>query len=160
MYIHVMSAKGQSSTPRQQASLLSLPCACANLRRASRAVTQLYDSMLRPVGMRSSQFTLLKVLADKGPIRQGILGEWLALDSTTLTRSLGPLKTEGWIEIHTGDDQRERLVGLTTQGARQLHLADREWARAQKRLKKRIGTQQWQELLSLTHQVTGMVRSG
>jgi len=160
MYIHIVDHKGKSPTPQQQADLLSLPCACANLRRASRAVTQLYDSMLRPVGMRSSQFTLLKVLVDKGPVRQGVLGEWLALDSTTLTRSLSPLKTAGWIDIRTGDDRRERLVELTTLGKRQLRLGNREWARAQKQLEKRIGKQQWQELLSLTHQVTGLVRSG
>lgn len=153
-----MGAEATSTARQEHAGLLRLPCACANLRRASRAVTQLYDSMLRPVGMRSSQFTLLKVLAEKGPIRQGDLGELLALDSTTLTRSLGYLKAEGWIEIHRGDDRRERLVGLTAHGARQLNLANREWARAQKRLEKRIGTQEWQELLRLTHRVAGLAR--
>ena len=48
--------------------LPSLGCACANLRRAGRAVTQLYDEALRPEGLRTTQFTLLQVLARAGSV--------------------------------------------------------------------------------------------
>lgn len=135
-----------------------LPCACASLRRASRAVTQLYDSILRPIGLRTSQFTLLKVLAQQSPVRQGILGEQLALDSTTLTRTLGPLKSEGWIEIRPGVDRRERLVQLTPGGRRQLERAEHEWARAQRRLRKALGGEDWRELFALSRRVAGLAQ--
>lgn len=143
----------------RQTALPPLPCACANLRRATRAVTQLYDSLLRPLGLRSSQFTLLNVLAQAGPVRQGILGRQLALDSTTLTRTLAPLKEEGWIEIYAGADRRERLVQLTASGRRQLERAGREWERAQKRLRKRLGETDWKELLALTQRVAERAQS-
>src|SRR2546427_12967726 len=90
-------------------ALPALPCACASLRRASRAVTQLYEQALRPSGIRITQFTLLQFLALAGrPITQGTLGQLLALDSTTLSRTLKPLESAGWIRSTAGPDGRER----------------------------------------------------
>jgi len=153
-----MARDNQPAARSSQTPLVELPCACANLRRATRAVTQLYDSFLRPVGLRTSQFTLLKVLAQKGPIRQGLLGELLALDSTTLTRSLRPLREQGWIKVREGDDRRERLLSLTRNGRRQLEVGAQEWKQAQKRLEKTLGKAQWRELFALTHRVATLSR--
>ena len=69
-------------------SLPDLPCLCASLRRASRALTQLYDEALRPLRLRGSQFTILQALLLVGEVSQGELGQMLAMDSTTLTRTL------------------------------------------------------------------------
>ena len=97
-------------------SEVTLPCACANLRRAMRAVTQLYDGELRGAGLRVTQFTLLQSLAAAGPIRQGHLGDILALDSTTLTRTLRPLLKQGWVRGTHGSDRRVRYLELTPTG--------------------------------------------
>ena len=40
-------------------AIVALPCMCASLRRAARALTQLYDDALRPLGLRATQFTVL-----------------------------------------------------------------------------------------------------
>ena len=68
--------------------LPNLPCMCSSIRRASRALTQMYEQALRPLGLRSSQFTILQVLSRAGEVLQGQLGEMLAMDSTTLTRTV------------------------------------------------------------------------
>ena len=81
-----------------------LPCACANLRRAARAVTQLYDEELRGSGLKSTQFTLMQVLSEVAGTTQGGLGDFLALDSTTLTRTLRPLIRRGWVRGKPGRD--------------------------------------------------------
>ena len=39
-------------------------CACAHLRSAARAVTQVYDAALQPTGLRATQVTLLVAIAD------------------------------------------------------------------------------------------------
>jgi DNA-binding MarR family transcriptional regulator len=65
-----------------------LPCACANLRRAARAVTRMYNRELQPSGLELTQVTLLMALDRTGEITQGNLGKLLALDSTSLTRML------------------------------------------------------------------------
>ena len=76
-------------------SLPSLPCMCATLRRASRALTQLYDEALRPLGLRATQFTVLQALSLTGEVSQRDLGQLLAMDSTTLTRTLEILGGHG-----------------------------------------------------------------
>src|SRR5712691_10551422 len=76
-----------------RAEALPLPvldCACASLRRAARAVTQAYDAALQGTGLRATQFTLLQALERTGTTPQMALGELLALDPTTLSRTLRP----------------------------------------------------------------------
>jgi hypothetical protein len=57
-----------------------LPCLCANIRRASRAITQRYEEALRPVGLTITQFTILQAVSLLGDITQRRLGEILAMD--------------------------------------------------------------------------------
>ena len=128
------------------ASLAALPCACSNLRRASRAVTQLYSEELRKVGLEPTQFTLLLALARVGEITQGRLGARHAIDSTTLTRTLAPLIKEGWIETKPGADRREKRLSLTSAGRRQLRRALPHWERAQRRLRSALGEMGWEPL--------------
>ena len=123
----------------------ALPCACANIRRASRAVTQLYDHELRKAGMHATQFTLLQALEVAGRISQGRLGELLAMDSTTLTRTLRLLVGKGWVRSLPGEDRRERHLQLTPAGRRQFEQALPHWERAQQRLKKSLGDSQWKQ---------------
>ncbi len=143
------------SEPARVALPRTLPCACASLRRAARAVTQLYDEELRPTGLRATQFTLLQVLAGIGETMQGTLGELLSLDSTTLTRTLAPLRAKGWIRIRPGADRRERLVQLTPDGRHQLERARPAWDRAQQRLRRRLETAEWDNLMTALLRVTG-----
>ena len=74
-----------------------LPCMCASYRRASRALTHLYEAALRPVGLRATQFTILHVLSRVGEVSQGHLGQILAMDSTSLTRTLRIMVRQRWI---------------------------------------------------------------
>jgi len=117
----------------------ALPCACANVRRAARAITQFYDEALRDTGLRSTQFTLLQALSVSGELTQGQVGDFLAIDSTTLTRTLGSLKSRGWIHSRTGEDRRERYWTLAPAGRRQLDRARPAWEKAQRRIQARVG---------------------
>ncbi|HEX5411043.1 MAG TPA: MarR family transcriptional regulator [Terriglobia bacterium] len=104
-----------TTTPRKRPTPLPLlPCACANLRRAARAVTRLYNGELQRDGIEVTQFTLLMALNKTGAIPQGALGRLLALDSTTLTRMLDLMKRRGWVQAKEGDDRRAALrsVGI------------------------------------------------
>ena len=118
--------------------LPQLPCACANLRRAARAVSQLYEEEMRGSGVRGTQFTLLQVLDRAGTLSQGDLGASLCIDSTTLSRTLQPLVRGGWVAVQRGSDKRERLFSLTAAGKKKIaHLTPR-WQRAQRRLKRAL----------------------
>jgi DNA-binding MarR family transcriptional regulator len=88
----------------------STPCLCNALRQASRAVSRLYDEELRGVGLRTTQFSLLRRLRSAGKVRQRDLGGLTSLDETTLTRNLRPLIDAGWVAVRPGEDRREKLV--------------------------------------------------
>ncbi len=135
-----------------------LDCACANLRRAARAVTQLYDGALRPMGLRATQFTLLQVLGRRGAVTQAALGEFLAIDSTTLSRTVRLLERVGWVRRAPGDDRRERHLELTPSGRRVLARATPAWERAQRRLRDRVGVRHWLALQDLLETMAGAAR--
>jgi DNA-binding MarR family transcriptional regulator len=142
-------------------ALSPLPCACANMRRATRAITQLYDAVLRPMGLRITQFTLLQVLERAGePMTQAALGDFLALDSTTLSRTLQPLLRSQWIRRQTGGDARERRVELAPAGRRVLERATPAWERVQRRLKADLGQRDWGALQDLSTRAVAAVRRG
>jgi DNA-binding MarR family transcriptional regulator len=139
--------------------LPDLPCMCSSFRRASRALTQLYDQALRPLGLRATQFTVLQVLSRAGEVSQGRLGEILAMDSTTLTRTLEILRRRCWITERRGEDRRERWLGLAKAGEAQLNRALPAWEKVQSRLRNRVGDKAWESLFQLTNQVTDLVVS-
>src|SRR5918911_2099329 len=93
-----------------------LNCACFNTRKASRALTQLYDDVLRPSGLRITQFTLLMVLRGYGPMSINNLAEATVTDRTTLTRNLAILEEQGLVRSQSGSDARVRIVELTKAG--------------------------------------------
>ena len=137
-----------------------LPCACSNLRRASRAVTQLYDQELRKAGLEPTQFTLLLALSRGGEMTQGGLGMRHAIDSTTLTRTLAPLRKRGWIEAKPGADRREKLLSLTSAGRRKLRRALPHWRRAQRRLRAALGEVEWGPLQATITEVAAAAKRG
>ena len=140
-------------------TLPSLPCACATLRRAERAVTSVYDGELRDTGFRSTQFTLLQVLRLSGEVTLGQLAELLALDSTTLTRSLASLIRRGFIAARPGQDRRERLLRLTEAGEQQLQCLMPHWERAQRKLRNQLGPGEWGILRAVLDRLAGAMRS-
>lgn len=131
----------------QKKTAVRLPCACANLRRAVRVVTQFYDTVLRPSGMRVTQFTLLQALNQVPEISQKQLAELLEIDSTTLTRTLAPLRRKGWLRSEVGNDRRELRLSLTRAGKRHYENALPYWQSAQKGIEQELGTR------SLSHLV-------
>ena len=107
--------------------------------------------------MRSTQFTILQALSITGEVLQGKLGEILALDSTTLTRTLDIMIGHGWIVKRHGEDRRERYLRLSKAGRAEFNRALPYWERVQQRLRKQLGEARWDSLLTLTNQVTAAV---
>jgi DNA-binding MarR family transcriptional regulator len=130
---------------------------CGNFRRTSRALTQLYETALRPLELRATQLTILQVLSRTGEVSQGHLGELLAMDSTSLTRTLAIMIRRGWITQRRGKDRRERWLRLSSAGESQLRRALPPWEKVQSRLRRQIGKRAWNDLLQLTRQVTGLI---
>ena len=136
------------------AALFDLPCACQNLRRVTRVVTRIYDQELRKAGFEITQFGLLTALAATGEANQKRLSAGFAMDSTTLTRTLGLLLKPGWVRVRRGKDRRERLFRLTQAGKRQLAEAQPYWERAEQRLRKELGDEGWKSMKQTVSRIT------
>ena len=137
-----------------EAELFDLPCACQNLRRVTRIVTRIYNQELRKAGLEITQFGLLTALATTGQANQKQLSAGFAMDSTTLTRTLGLLRKRGWVQVKPGEDQREHLFGLTPAGKRQMAEAKPYWELAEHRLRQELGGAGWKRMKETVSRVT------
>ena len=114
-------------------------CACLQLRKATRLVTQLYDEALRPLGLRSIQLPILVTLAARGALSVTDLADSLVLDRTTLIRNLQPLRRRGLIEVGRDEGRRTRRVALTAAGHEATAVAVPLGAEAQTRVMDGLG---------------------
>jgi DNA-binding MarR family transcriptional regulator len=112
-------------------------------------VTQFYDAVLRPSRMRLTQFTLLQALNRAPGVSQKQLAELLALDSTTLTRTLALLRQKQWLRSERGADRRELQLYLTAAGRREYRRVLPYWQSAQKRLRQALGEKNWSEVMNV-----------
>ncbi len=129
------------------------PCVCGRLRRAARALTQLYDDALVETGLRITQFSLLRTLDARGPQRITALAAFVLLDRTALSRNLEPLIAEGLVAIAAGRDARTREVTLTRRGRARLAAAQPAWERAQRDVSRRLGAPKVANLVGLLKDV-------
>jgi DNA-binding MarR family transcriptional regulator len=135
--------------PRTPPNVGRVPgCTCSRLRRATRAITQLYDDALAPSGLRVTQFSLLRNLEREGPSRMSELAEKLLLDRTALTRTLEPLLAAGYVEVTRGRDARTRDVSITRTGRTAVAAAVGPWKRAQAAVARRIGRERLDALIA------------
>jgi DNA-binding MarR family transcriptional regulator len=123
-------------------------CTCFNLRKAARAVTQVYDDIMRPSGLRVTQFNLLSVIWIMQTVTITRLSEEAVIDRTTLARNLDLLKEQGLVRIEAGEDARVREVSLTTAGYDSVTAALPYWKKAQAVVTKNLGAGRVDRLLA------------
>ena len=131
---------------RKQLAGAARICACFNLRKAARAVTQLYDGILQPSGLRSTQFVLLVAIQVEGSVRLPDLACTLHVDRSTLTRNLQPLVRTGLVKTGTPRNARASTVRLTAKGRRLLTRTLPLWEEAQSRFEAKVGIRRWKEI--------------
>ena len=146
--------KREAREKQSAGALFPLPCACQNLRRATRAVTRIYDQELRKAGLEITQFGLLTALATTGEANQKRLSAGFAMNSTTLTRTLGLMLKQGWIRVWRGEDRRERMFKLTPAGKRKMAEAQPHWEQAERILRQQLGNPGWKSMKQVVSRVT------
>jgi len=134
---------------QRKARAVAATCACTRVRQASRAITQLYESALRSSGLGAGQFTALVAaqVAGEGGIPITHLAKALVLDRTSLSRTLKPLESAGFVEaVADPEDARVRRIRLTAGGAKKLAEALELWENAQRDFVARVGGAEWTAL--------------
>ncbi len=123
-------------------------CACFNVRKSARVLTQHYDIAMQPIDLRVTQFTILAVLSSHSGITVTDLADYLMMDRTTLTRNLRPLETQGLVNTRPGDDKRTRLIELSKKGKNKLEKAIPLWKKAQKQVTEYMGNNRFNDFLT------------
>lgn len=122
-------------------------CACTTLRKATRAVTRLYDEALAPADMTITQFAILRNVARRGTVPLSRLAGILVMERTSLYRALAPLEKLGWLTIADAG-ARTKTVTVTEAGHEALERAQVPWQAMQTRLIDAFGAEQWTALES------------
>jgi len=151
----MLDRKSQAEFAKSQGA----ECVCGNLRKAARAVTQLYDEVLRPTGLRVTQFSILGATMAMEPVTVSRLAEATVTDRTTLTRNLKLLQEQGLIRVDPGNDRREREVTLTDQGRKAVAKAYPLWQKAQTHVVKGLGEGRWRGLRGELSAVVSLTRA-
>jgi len=122
-------------------------CTCAELRKAARAVTLLYDNAFKPTGLLSTQLSVLRIISKSDSLKVSQLAEELGMDRTTLTRNLSVLERQGFIKISPGKDHRTRIVTITSSGSTSIAKTIPLWNEVQHNVKKQMGENAWREMM-------------
>ena len=156
-----MAKKGRDTVEQQMGKFgEEVPiCACFKVRKAARAITQLYDDVLRPSGLRVTQFSILAVTRRLGPVTVTRLAEETVTDRTTLTRNLKVLSQQRLVRIVPGEDRREREVSLTDRGRAALAQAYPMWKDVQAQVAQRLGRERFRRMLSELGETVALTRT-
>jgi DNA-binding MarR family transcriptional regulator len=140
-----------------------LPCACTTIRKASRALSRIYDEALAPAGLTVAQLGVLRAIGrgakDGEPLSR--LAETLVMDRTSLYRALGPMARSGWLRIKDAPKGRTKVVQLSKAGIRATARAGEYWDRVQSRVIGEFGVDRWATLQKAMTDLTALgVRLG
>ncbi|CAN5180980.1 hypothetical protein BH10PSE17_BH10PSE17_06210 [soil metagenome] len=112
------------------------------MRKATRRVTQLYDSVLAPCGLRASQRSILLHVDRAGTPTMTELAYAMVLDRSALAHNLKPLERDGFVvQVRDEVDGRSRRVHLTPAGRAKLLESNRLWKKAQSRFETAYGAE-------------------
>lgn len=133
-------------------ALMNTPnvCVAFTVRKASRAISQIYEEALHPTGLRGTQYSLLVATAFIGDQGIGALAKVLVTDRTTITRNVKPLLVRGLIRNVPGPDRRTRGLELTDEGALMIQEAQPLWQNAQDRVLKELGQERFDVVKSFS----------
>lgn len=128
-------------------------CACASLRRANRAVSHLYDLVLAPIRLKSTQYIILQAIGHAGEIAHCDLARHFVASEENFSRRLASARAAGWVRMKVGERYR-RVYCLTDEGRQILEAATPYWERAQERMRRELGEEEWAMLAEFAERVT------
>jgi DNA-binding MarR family transcriptional regulator len=131
-------------------------CACTRVRRAARAVTDVYDEALRDTGLKVTQFAMLRTIGRMEGTSISELAAEMALDRSTLGRNLIPLTRRGLVRLSEGADLRQRSATLTAKARKLVDKAVPAWERAQARVEESLGNQGVDDLFRLLERLEAL----
>ena len=133
------------------------PCICFRLRRATRALTRLYDEALEPSGLTVTQFSILRNSRRMDGPTLSQLADYTGHERSALWRTLQPLVRDGLVELSAGQDQRTRRIRVTAAGEDAIRRGEPYWEQSQAKVEAKLGDPRQRELVALLEEVETLV---
>lgn len=133
-------------------------CLAHSLRRADRVISQLYNEHLAPLGVRITQFSVLRALHYMGGTTATQIQEVLTLEQATVSRALKPLIRDGYVVVAEGSNKREKRLSLTHKGQELYNQALVPWQQAQTEIREKLGSDIDDTLIQLSRQIVAIKR--
>ena len=135
----------------------TFPCHCITLRYAAQTLTEVYDRVLAPSGLKATQYALLEsILQDEAEQSITDLAQMLGSDRSTIGRNVRILARDGLVSMSRGSDRREHTVHVTQKGREAVSLARPLWQKAQTAVVDTLGQDQLNLLKMLLSQLEEM----
>ncbi len=136
VYTHIMETK--------------FVCTCTTVRHAAQTLTEVYDRVLAPSGLKITQYMLLRSILS-GETEKSIteLAQELGSDRSTTGRNLRVLSRDGFVSSSVGNDRREHVVRVTEKGRQAVACAYPLWQKAQIAVADALGQDQLEVLRAL-----------
>jgi len=114
-------------------------CVAGGVRKLNRMVSAIYDGALADTGLKTSQFSVLVAVFNRGKVRPAELTSLLQMDESTLSRNVERMCARGWLKLERGDDRRSHLIEVTDKGRALIRKCLPAWQRAQDEVSQRLG---------------------
>jgi len=132
------------------------PCIALSIRKADRVISQIYTDHLSPLGLKSTQFAVLRVLHVLGSTTAKQMQDVLVMEQASVSRSLKPLIRDGFIATREGEDKRQKVLSLSKSGQALFNKAEKLWNNAQEHIREKLGEDKESALLSLNEQIIAL----
>ena len=129
-------------------------CNCLAVRQAARHITQFYDQLLAPSGLRTTQFSILAKLRRLSPMTINALAAEMVMDRTTLGRNILPLERDDLIAVEQSSrDRRSKELRVTEAGEARFRAGMKGWVQAQRKFETAFGAKRTADMRALLHAV-------
>jgi DNA-binding MarR family transcriptional regulator len=129
-------------------------CHCTTLRYVAQTLTEVYDRVLAPGGLKVTQYVLLEsILQEEAEQSITDLAHKLGSDRSTIGRNVRVLARNGLVSLSRGSDRREHTVHVTEKGREAVALASPLWQKSQTAVVETLGEDQLKMLKTLLSQL-------
>lgn len=119
-------------------------CLMFNARMASRALSRRYERLVRPLGIKSGQFSVLVLVMNNTGKNMSELADLVSMDRTTLLRNLALLEQKTLVEPKPMKGGGGRTYVLTARGEEVLSKAVPLWRQVQADVQSEMGADEFQ----------------
>lgn len=119
------------------------------LYQTTRAIAKNLNATLTEYGIFGSEWTILKIIKEKGSMTQVALANYLNIEPAAISKSLAKLEKKGFIERQLGSDKREKNILLTALAVKQYVELNEIVSRHRKKILIHLPEEKQEEMIRL-----------